>query len=150
MSIRAIINRICEADVSPPGFVEDWSPLQPVLDVLQRDLPKELAEYVETCIPTESYGRMVEFHSLRTLIEENSDYVPGADTIKQGFLCIAKEGDGSQFAYCCDDRRVYHISEEAGEDAVATRNDAYESRNSLADFLNGYLTALRERNSKQA
>ena len=86
MRVRAIIDRICEADVSPPGFVEDWSPLQPVLDTLGRDLPHDLVEYIETCLPTEDYGRMVEFHSIKTLIEENRDCVPGSDTIKQGIL----------------------------------------------------------------
>jgi hypothetical protein len=149
MSIRAIIDLICETDDLPTGFVEDWSPIQPLLDVLGRKLPPDLAEYIEKCIPTASYGRMVEFHSLDRLIEENRDYVPGADTIHQGFLCFAKEGDGSQFAYCCDDRWVYHISEEAGEDTQATRTAAYESWNSLADFLSDYLVVLRELNEKQ-
>jgi hypothetical protein len=144
MSIRAIIDQIYSINDVPARFVDGRSALQPILATLNRELPADLVEYLETCIPTENYGGIVEFHPVDTLIEENRDYVPGADTIRQGFLCIAKEGDGSQFAYCCDDRRVYHINVEAGKDAQGTREKAGESWNSLEEFLNAALKELRE------
>ena len=64
---------------------------------------------------------MIEFHDLDTLIDEHEEYLPGADAIKQGFLCIAKEGDGTQFAYDVHTGKMYHI-EIAYDAADATRD----------------------------
>ena len=143
-TIREVIADICRTDNDTPIFVSDRTTLQPILDQLNAELPEDLLEYLNYCIPTESYGRMVEFHGYETLIEENRDCVPGADTIKQDLLCLAKEGDGSQFAYDVLTGKIFHIDEEASETPLETRDDAYRSWDSLIEFLNWYLDDLRE------
>ena len=143
-TIREAIAEICRTDNDTPVFVTDRSTLQPILDQLNADLPQDLIEYLDHCIPTESYGRMVEFHGYETLIEENRDYVPGGDTIKQDLLCIAKEGDGSQFAYDVRTGKILHIGQTASETAEKTREEAWESWGSFIEFLNWYLHDLRE------
>jgi hypothetical protein len=143
-TIREAIAEICRTDNDTPTFVTDRSTLHPILNQLKADLPADLIEYLDHCIPTKSYGRMVEFHGCETLIAENRDYVPGGDTIKQDLLCIAKEGDGSQFAYDVLSGKIYHIGEEASDTPQETREDAYESWDSFIEFLGWYLEDLRE------
>lgn len=118
----------------------DFSPIvfKPRLEEITGKLPgvpSDLQEYLDDCLLSESYGDHIEIHGYERLLEENETLVPGADTIHQGFLCIAKEPDGSQFAYNCDDRKVYHISEEAGASAKATIDGAYGYWDSLAQFI---------------
>ena len=50
-------------------------------------------------------------------------------------MCIAKEADGSQFAYLCRDKKVYHIPEEAGSTADETIAMSYDSWDTLEAFL---------------
>lgn len=143
-SISKTIADICRVGNDTPTFVTDRSTLQPILDQLNAEQPADLVEYLDHCIPTRSYGRMVEFHGYETLIAENRDYVPGGDTIKQDLLCIAKECDGSQFAYDVLSGKIYHIGEEASDTAHETREDAYQSWDSFIEFLEWYLVDLRE------
>lgn len=108
--------------------------LEEITDKLPR-VPTDLQEYLYDCLLSESYGDQIELHGYERLLEENDALVPGAETIKQGFLCIAKEPDGSQFAYNCTDKRIYHISEEAGVSPEATIEEAYGCWDSLVQFL---------------
>lgn len=93
---------------------------------------------------------MVVFHGYKTLIEENRDYVPGGDTINQDLLCLAKEGDGSQFAYDVQTGKIFHIGQTASETPIETRENAYQAWDTLVEFLNWYLSNLRKFVAKTA
>lgn len=126
----------------PPELTGDRSRLQPFLDQLNGGLPRDFIEYLDHGIPAEPYGLRVEFHDLESLIIEHEEAEPGADAIQQGFFCIAKEGDGTQFAYDISTRKVLQI-ECAYETADDTRKESWNEWNSLLEFLTWVLDDLR-------
>lgn len=144
--IEALINEIGLLHDHTPDYEREYIALHPVLAKLPTPLPDDLTEYLDTCIPRHRYGSSVEFHDLPTLLEENRDTVPGADAIEQGFFCFAKEGDGSQFAYCTETHRIYHLGFTIGDTATDTRSGAWDSWDSFASFLEGHIADLRRAN----
>ncbi len=98
-------------------------------------IPPDLAEYLDGCLLADSYGDLIELHGYERLIEENESLLPGAENLVHGFLCIAREQDGSQFAYSCHDGRVYHIFEDPGASPQEIVEGSDACWQSLADFL---------------
>lgn len=142
MRIRQLIEDICDADGDPKTFTQDHSGLLPALKKLGGSVPEDLQEYLDFCIPTSSYGRMVEFHSVSRMLEENTEYVPGADSVAQGFWCFAKAGDGSQYAYSMDDRKIYLIGPGSEKTKELTKAHAESVWDSLQALLEWYLQEL--------
>lgn len=143
MKIKKIIEDINKVDDQNTVFEESSSTLKSKFKILE-NIPKDLNEYLEFCIPKQPYGRMVEFHDIYTIIEENTECVPGADTIEQGFFCFAKSGDGTQFAYLTQNKKVYQLNYNAGEDLEETLEETIAEWPSLESFLQNYLKELKE------
>ena len=70
MKIKKIIEDINKVDDQNTVFEESSSTLKSKFKILE-NIPKDLNEYLEFCIPKQPYGRMVEFHDIYTIIEEN-------------------------------------------------------------------------------
>ncbi len=126
----------------PPTFASGRLPLQPLLTQLGVRLPEDIGEYVDHCIPDVAFGPLVEFHDVESLLVEHDELEPGADLLAQGFLCIGKEGDGTQFAYDLHTSKVFHV-ESAYDTADDTREEAWYEWDSLVDFLGWVLQSLR-------
>ncbi len=133
-SIAQLIDEIRALNDEDVSSAADVSPLAPVLHRLGSRPTRELDEYLRRCVPQFPMGRLVEFHDLEALIDEHTALEPGLALIDQGFLCIAKEGDGSQFAIEVATGRVFHL-EVHGDDADQTREEAWNEWASLRDFL---------------
>lgn len=141
-SLKTIVNSIYAQ-----RFAADWSVefesnvdrLDPLLDQLGSVVPDALRDYLNHCIPTGGVGAggLVDFHELEDLILEHTEAVPGCDFLPHGFFSIAKEGDGSQFAFCIHDSRVYHLGSGAGRDGTiaSIQESARSAWSTLAEFL---------------
>lgn len=72
---------------------EDLSDIKELLD---RELPKEIIDYLKKCIPEEDIELDNDFvlFSLDTILEENEDAVPGVNILPYGFFTFAGTVDG--------------------------------------------------------
>lgn len=144
------MERIEALDVYKRVLGADPTPALKLKKILQLDWPTDLEEYVSTCLPDRSFGRMVRFHSPKAMYSENTEYVPGYDAIKQGFLCIAGAGDGSQYAYHVPSGQIHLLDTHVYETEERTLKCSYEKWDCLADFLEYYISQLKELHSKQS
>ena len=144
MNLRHQVDTIYRERDRSTDFELSTERLIPILKTLGGPIPAELQEYLDTCIPTHSTDTgPVQFHGIDDLICENSEAVPGMDTIHQRMVCLAKDGGGDQFAFCIDERKVYHIDVEAGVDAAATKRKSYASWATIDAFLEWTIEQLR-------
>ena len=150
LAIRSLIAKICELGGDSKNFVRSHHEIEPILNSLGAKIPKDLQEYIAHYIPEKSYGRQVTFHSLTGLIEEHTQAIPACEVLNFGFFCFAQEGDGSQFAYCVHDQRIYHLGfniEYESTDEVIEK--AWHSWPSLQSFLIRYANILKSFHSKK-
>lgn len=134
--IRELIDQVLTAYGHARSFVTDRSSLDPTLDRLPEDLPPDLLEYLDACIPIESYGtrETYSFHNLSDMILNNERAVPGCEMVEHGMLCLAGSNDGSQYAYCVYNGEIYHLDCEDYLEPEETLQDG-GSYDSLEDFL---------------
>ena len=139
-AIPSIVHAISKLKFGNPPFQfeADAEPLAPLLAQLNAPLPADLKQYLDHCIPVgDGEFGIVEFHTLETLLEEQTEADPGCDVFPHGFFCFAKEGDGSQFAFCIHDERIYQLHAGDGENGtIQTIQQCAETTwPTLRDFL---------------
>lgn len=139
-SIPSIVHAIYEQRPGNPSlqFEANTEPLAPLLAQWKAPLPDDLKQYVDHCIPVGDgdFGS-IEFHTMETLLEEQTEADPGCEVFPHGFFCFAKEGDGSQFAFCIHDARIYQLHAGDGESGTiqSIQQSAEKTWPSLLDFL---------------
>ncbi len=131
-------------DVYKRDFGADPSPVQGLRGILTAEWPADLEDYLANCLPDRSFGRMIRFHSPKAILSENTESVPGIDSIKQGFLCIASDGGGSQYAYHLPSHGIHLLDTHVYESEEETLQSSFEDWPSLAEFLEYYENELVE------
>ncbi len=137
-------------DVYKRELGADPSPMFKLKELLLIPWPADLEEYFSNCLPDRSFGRMIRFHCPTTILSENTECVPGLDAIKQGFLCLAGAGDGSQYAYHLPSRTIHLLDTHVYDTEAETLKSSYEHWDSLEEFLSYYEAELGAFHSSQS
>jgi len=108
------------------------------------NLDSQMTEYLRESFLSHESAFEIEFHGLGDLIEENRDLAPGAYVIDHGFICFAKDGDGSQFAYSTFDAKIYHLGFDVGNTREEIVEKAWADWPDFESFLRHKISILRD------
>ncbi len=136
--LNELISSIAKRHGVSPAFVKPSEELDPILEKLGSPIPDDLRQYLDNSLMRQSLvaGSTV-IHSADWVVLENRDYVPGADMVEHGMLCLAKASDGSQFAYSISDSAIYWID---CEDYL--QPEAVKEQGPWRDSLKAFLSEL--------
>lgn len=150
-TVLELIDLLYETAGASVDFTTDTSGLAPVLARLGGPVPSELLAYIENRIPTETISQgPVWFYDVDSIVFASESAIPAVTVTPYGFFCFAQEGDGSAFAYCVHDSRIYHlgfVNEGQYGPTMTTKliqDNAWETWPNFRSFLQSQLLVYRD------